>query len=173
MADEILKNFFKDPKSGYRELVSLSKRQHSERIEYLKTQTLPEETIQSILYCMEVLIKFHPLLFMSSITCFRDIIENVSIGIVYEILFKNISSRVQCHLLHERLDVSVRYLSFLIEENLIVEIGYLIDAILKISSDQEGSCFTADFQNSIVCSLESTSEIDDRIRDALLKLKKK
>lgn len=171
MAEEILINFLKYPKSGYSVLVSLSKRPPSDRIQYLKT--LSEETIQSVLHCMEVLIKFHPLLFMSSITCFRDIIANVPIGIVYDNLFKNISSRVQCHLLHDRLDVWVRYLKELIKRYSISTIEYLIETILKISSDQEGSCFTADFQNSLVCSLELTSEIDDRIRDALLELKKK
>jgi hypothetical protein len=122
---------------------------------------------------MEALIELRPPLFELSIQCFRDIIANVPIGIVYEILFKNISSRVQCHLLHERLDVWVQYLKELIKRNSIVEIEYLIETILKISSDQEGSCFTSDFQNHLVCSLELTSEIDDRISDALLKLKKK
>lgn len=172
MADEILKNFLENPEIGYCELVSLSKQTHSERIRYLKT--LPKETIRSVLHCMEVLIKFHPHLFMSSITCFRDIIENVPIGIVYEILFKNISSRVQCHLLHERLDVWVQYLKELIKRNSIVEIEYLIETILKISSDQEGSCFTADFQNRLFDSMSiPISEIDERIRDSLLKLQKK
>lgn len=168
---KILENFLKDPKSGYPELVLLSRLPHSDRIEYLKT--LPKETIQSILLCMEVLIKFHPHLFMSSITCFRDIIANVPIDIVYEILFKNISSCVQCHLLHERLDVWVQYLKELIKRNSISTIEFLIETILKIASDQKDSCFTADFQNRLVCSLELTSEIDDRIRDAILKLKKK
>jgi len=171
MAEEILIIFLKDPKSGYSVLVSLSKLQSHERIEYLKT--LPKETIQSVLLCMEALIKFHPHLFMSSITCFRDIIANVSIDIVYEILFKNISFCVQCHLLHERLDVWLEYLRFLIKRKSIIEIEYLIETILKFSSDQKGSCFTEDFQNRLVYSLELTSEIDDRIRDALLKLKKK
>jgi len=171
MDDKILENFLKDPKSGYLELVSLSKRPPSDRIEYLKT--LPKETIQSVLLCIKVLIELRPSLFKLLIQCFRDIIANVSIDIVYEILSKNISSCVQCHLLHDRLAVWIQYLSFLIERNSIVEIEYLIDAILKISHDQKGSCFTADFQNSLVCSLELTSEIDDRIRDALRKLQKK
>ena len=172
MDDKILENFLKDPTSGYSVLVSLSKRPPSDRIEYLKT--LLKETIQSVLHCMEVLIELCPRLFMSSITCFRDIIANVPIGIVYEILFKNISSRVQCHLLHDRCDIWVEYLKELIKRNSIVEIEYLIDAILKIASDQKGSCFTADFQNSLFDSISiPTSEIDDRIRDAILKLKKK
>jgi hypothetical protein len=172
MAEEILINFLKDPESGYSKLVSLSKLQSHERIEYLKT--LPKETIESFLLCMEALIELRPLLFMSSITCFRDIIENVSIDIVYHNLFKNISSCVQCHLLHDRLDVWVRYLRILIKRNSFVEIEFLIDEILKISSDQEGSCFTADFQNRLFDLMSiPISEIDERVGDALLKLQKK
>ena len=123
---------------------------------------------------MEALIKFHPHLFMSSITCFRDIIANVSIDIVYEILFKNISFCVQCHLLHERLDVWLEYLRFLIKRKSIIEIEYLIETILKFSSDQKGSCFTEDFQNRLFDLMSiPISEIDERVGDALLKLQKK
>jgi hypothetical protein len=37
MADKILNKYLEDSKSGYHELVSLSKRPPSDRIEYLKT----------------------------------------------------------------------------------------------------------------------------------------
>jgi hypothetical protein len=62
----------------------------------------------------------------------------------------------------------------LIKRNSFVEIEFLIDEILKISSDQEGSCFTADFQNRLFDLMSiPISEIDERVGDALLKLQKK